>query len=164
MKRRARRTTIEVAILAVLAVAPVAVLAFAHWDTVRDHVEAWHFQLTRETKTADPKLDRGPERLYRGGYYGLEGLKALPIDEREPFYEAPTPWLCSLAEWSDNPVIYNRAEVSSRKYYIVVSTTDEKTRRPSGILRIVRGNGWRVLKQRFPQRAYVVIRDQGATR
>jgi len=48
MKPRSRRITIGAA---VLAVPLVAVLAIANWGTVRDHVEAWHFHLTRETFT-----------------------------------------------------------------------------------------------------------------
>jgi len=30
------------------------------------------------------------------------------------------------------------------------------------ILKVLGSNGWRVIEQRFPRRAYVVIRDQGA--
>jgi len=51
MKPRARRITIGAAAVAVVL---VAVLAVAYWATVRDHVEAWHFQLTRKAKTITP--------------------------------------------------------------------------------------------------------------
>src|SRR5688572_3070678 len=50
MKPRARRVTMGVA---ALVAALLSVLVVTHWGTVRDHVEAWHFQLTRETDTAE---------------------------------------------------------------------------------------------------------------
>jgi hypothetical protein len=34
----------------------VAFLVAANWATVRDHVEAWHFQLTRETETVTAEV------------------------------------------------------------------------------------------------------------
>jgi len=43
MKPRARRVTIGAVLGAVL----VAALVVTHWGTVRDHVEAWHFQEDR---------------------------------------------------------------------------------------------------------------------
>jgi hypothetical protein len=39
---------------AALVAVVVAVLTVTHWTTVRDHVEAWRFQLTRETRTIQP--------------------------------------------------------------------------------------------------------------
>ena len=59
MKPRARRVTMGVAVLVAII---LAVLVATHWGTVRDHVEAWHFQLTTETETviAEPIL-RGPQ-------------------------------------------------------------------------------------------------------
>jgi hypothetical protein len=33
------------------------VLMVAHWDTVRGDLEAWHFQLTRQTETIRPDPD-----------------------------------------------------------------------------------------------------------
>jgi len=52
------RRRITIAAVALVA-AVVAVLAVACWGTVRDHVQAWHFQLTRETKTIAPLVDGG---------------------------------------------------------------------------------------------------------
>ena len=46
MKPRARRVTTGMAVLVIVL---VVVLAVANLGTVSDHVEAWHFQLTRET-------------------------------------------------------------------------------------------------------------------
>ena len=37
-----------------LGAALVAVLVVANWGTVRDHVEAWHFQLTTKTEMVLP--------------------------------------------------------------------------------------------------------------
>ena len=64
MNRRGKRLALGVM---AMGLAAVIVLAVANWGTVRDHVEAWRFQLTRETVTMDPGdvIVRGHER--RGG-------------------------------------------------------------------------------------------------
>jgi len=152
----ARRVVIDVSTL--LAAIIVLLVVIADWPTIWDHVAAWQFQLTKETETFDATHHHGPEPLLREGYYGLEGEQALPIDERKPFYETPTPWLYRLAEHSGVPVIFTRVDASTRKYYLVVPPTDEDTRHSSDILRILRANGWRIVEQRFPCRAYIVIR------
>jgi hypothetical protein len=60
MKLRTRRlTTRAIALGAVV----VSVLAIAHWNTVRDHFEAWTFQFRRATKTIEP-LTRSPAARY----------------------------------------------------------------------------------------------------
>ena len=51
MKQRAWRITIGAAALVVVL---LAVLVVTHWGAVRDHVKAWHFQLTRQTKALHP--------------------------------------------------------------------------------------------------------------
>jgi len=51
VKPRARGITIGAATLVALV---VAVLVVANWGSVRDHVEAWHFQLTRKTISTEP--------------------------------------------------------------------------------------------------------------
>ena len=51
MKPRARRITIAAAVLGVTV---IGVLMALNWSTVRDHVEAWRFQLARQTTTIEP--------------------------------------------------------------------------------------------------------------
>jgi hypothetical protein len=48
MKRRARRVTIGAAGLGAVV---LGVLAVVHWQGIRDHVEAWRYFLTTETRT-----------------------------------------------------------------------------------------------------------------
>jgi len=52
MKPRARRLT---SAAACLTAGVIVVFVVLNWSTVRDHVEAWHFQLTRETDTTMPR-------------------------------------------------------------------------------------------------------------
>ena len=52
MNRRGKRLALGVM---AVGVAVVLVLAVAHWSTIRDHVEAWQFQLTTQTETIGPK-------------------------------------------------------------------------------------------------------------
>jgi len=66
MKPRARRITVGAA---ALEAAVLAVLVVINWGTVRDHVEAWHFQLTRNTKTIQPNA----------GYQAFDQLAEVPL-------------------------------------------------------------------------------------
>ena len=125
MKPRARRVTIAAA---GLGAGVVALLVVLNWGTVRDHVQAWYFQLTRETKTIEPlSID----------------AKAFRIEERL-FHVAANRSRC--------PVIFDPGEVLTRERYGGLE--------PSGGAKgLLEANGYRVLEQRFPRRAYVVIRD-----
>jgi hypothetical protein len=51
MKRRGWRVALTVATIEFVLVA--CLVAF-NWDTVRDHAEAWWFQLATETRTIEP--------------------------------------------------------------------------------------------------------------
>ena len=51
MNRRGKRLTLGVM---VVGIGVVLVLGIVHWDTIHDHGEAWHLQLTRETETFEP--------------------------------------------------------------------------------------------------------------
>ena len=61
MKPRARRVAIGAA---VLGAGVVGVLVALNWGTVRDHVEAWHFQLTTETEMMEPKASMSQGALH----------------------------------------------------------------------------------------------------
>jgi hypothetical protein len=103
MKPRARRISL---VAAALGMGLTAVLVLANWGTVRDHVQAWHFQLTRET------ISTGP-------------CPFIFIFDSE---DAPEDW---------------------RNFYNDLSAG----------LSAGPADRWRFLEQRFPRRAYVVIRD-----
>jgi hypothetical protein len=113
MKHRARRVTIGALCLGALV---VAVLVVACWGTVRDHVEAWHFQLTRETMTI-PHPSGWPVILASGDRKALDTPITLPD-----------------------------------RYKNVVTVDFGRA--------LLEANGWRVLDQRFPRRAYVLIRTE----
>jgi hypothetical protein len=152
MKPRARRVTLAAA---VLGAGVIAVLVVAHWDMVRDHVEAWYFQLTRETETVEYAA------------YKSMGLETLIVDAMasNPHVtlgcEADA-FLLLLGRESGGPVIVAVEDLSKEVRWSFDET------QPKGKLagptlpqlarRILESNGFRVLEQRFPRRAYVVIR------
>jgi hypothetical protein len=107
MNRRGKRLTLGVM---AVGLAVVIVLVIAHWGTVRDHVEAWHFQLTRETESMDP----------------------APWDSGPPLVFAPA----ETVSWPALPA---------------------KAWHTADLAVTLGASGLRVLEQRFPRRAYVVI-------
>ena len=128
-KRRTRRVVLGAAALVALV---LGALVVANWSTVRDHVEAWRFQLRQETAMieSDPK-----------------GMSRQPRTEEQLLHFA--------AARFHRPVIFSPREVTSSRL---------RTMRGRGVREILENRGWRFLEQRFPRRAYVVIRDEGATR
>jgi len=135
MKQRARRAVIGTGALgAVLLIA----LVVANWSTVRDHVQAWHFQLTRTTETLEPWCGRcGNQTETALRFFGLADMSGRPVifalDEN---YDVPT--------WGNPPLPPYRS--------LALKSAND-------VMRVLEGEGWRVLEQRFPRRAYVVIRD-----
>jgi hypothetical protein len=75
------------------------------------------------------------------------------------FHSPPTALFCLIADWSGHPVIFSPTEGVGSDFCLVL-TKDAETMRAPEALRIVTANGWRVLEQRFPRRAYVVIRGE----
>jgi hypothetical protein len=171
MKPRARRVTMGVAALVAII---AAVLVVANWSTVRDHVEAWHFQLTRETETIEPRLLAPPPR--EGGGHEIE------INDPE-FNARPK---AGLAQHFDSVVNKHGIQAPSVARYLLeklarcsclsvifdpTQTDDPSVSRgeamvarswPEGPQPALRRHGFRVLEQRFPRRAYVVIRAAAA--
>jgi hypothetical protein len=135
MKRRARRAVvISIATAATLA----SILVFAYWDSVRDHVEAWHFQLTRKTATIDP-FSVKPSRVNEDGVFVFE-----------------CPGLEVLAANAMRSIIVDPAEARDVPLRVVHRRLGEDE-----VVRVLREEGYRVLEQRLPQRAYVAIRAAG---
>jgi len=156
MKPRARRVTIGAAMLGT---AIVTALVIVNWRTVRDHVEAWHFQLTRETETIEPEpaLKQSPREFIwalgddmtlmdmRDCFLVLatySGLKVIFDSATDDEYSALYPLTPAFPCWWVLPLGSNLTAASS--------------------LDNIQANGWRVLQQRIPRRAYVVIREDHA--
>ena len=134
-KPRARRVTLAAA---VLGAGVSGVLVVLNWGTVRDHFEAWHFQLTRETETMDP----GPP------------LRDPPMFDLKD-------WLVLLTTASDQSAIFAPTQEVESGLPCVFSFPRDQSH-GSAILDVLGTHGWRVIEQRFPRRAYVVIRDPAA--
>ena len=127
MKPRARRVVLGAAALGAVL---VAVLVVTHWPTIRDHADAWHFQLTHRTAImiAGGRCDYGAPNQSKG--------------ERLSF---------ALAAFSGRPVIFDPAQDDYDPMW------DDYDPMPDTGGLIV-PLGYRVLEQRFPRTAFVVIR------
>ena len=149
-----------------MGIAVVIVSAVAHWSTVRDQVEAWHFQLTTETQTIEPRL-LAPLAPH-------EGAQEIEIDDPE--------FKARLAQHVESVLLRHGFQAPSMARYLIedlarcsgftvifdpAQTDDPSVSRgeavieqlwPEGPQPSLRRHGWRVLEQRFPRRAYVVIR------
>jgi hypothetical protein len=144
VKRRARRVTIAAA---VLGTGVLAVLVALNWSTVRDHCDAWRFQLARKTKTIQPLAVRGAVMI---------------------------PWPVQVIAQTVEPGTYRIEDslfrVAANEFRCSVTFDPEEVppvirgRTVCNIRRFLAASGYRILEQRFPRRAYVLIRDQGATR
>jgi len=157
MKRRARRAVIGAAALVVVLL--LAALVVANWSTIRDHIEAWHFQLTRETTAIDPErnpsLDcarlKGSESS-QGRSFALQGVfGVLTCSGYSVIHDLPERalherWVTWPPLPKDPDDIRNFFAGSS--WSIVITATDELA------IRILRASGYRVLEQRFPRRAW----------
>jgi hypothetical protein len=143
MKPRPRRVAIAAAALGVVVVAVAVVL---NWTAVRDHVEAWHFQVTRETVTTiepNPGFARHCwDEPPSGG-----GWTASPVEVLE-----------CLATLSGVPVVIDAGD---RPAVTVWGITGKPS--PGDLAGYLASSGYRVLEQRFPRHAYVVMRDEGTT-
>jgi hypothetical protein len=132
--------------VALLGAAVVGVLLVAHWGAARDHVEAWHFQLTRETVMMEGCEEHATISQAMCAY-AAEALEEMSCGRPILF--------CLLPECLGSPVIvdptFSYRAIRGRKPW---GTSD--------VLCALKENGFR-LEQRFPRKAYVVIRDQGAT-
>jgi hypothetical protein len=146
MNRRGKRLTFGVM---AVGLAVLLSLAIAHWSTVRDHLEVWHFQLTRETVTiASATPFEFDNYLYAEG-------------EPEPLIQLDGCLLALAADLSRSVVFDSALEPSNRVLLwnveggIPVTGTVSLT-----ALKHLRAGGFRVLEQRFPRRAYIVILDE----
>ena|SRR5688572_7738704 len=139
MKRRARARRVLIAVTALMATIS-AVLMAANWTTVRDHVHAWHLQLTREIKMIEP----------------VPGLQGMPLrfvgDTPADTWENLPVFLQRVANCTARPVIFAIEDDSPAVRVIMRGAMTMY----SGALDVY---GLRIVEQRFPGRAYVVVRD-----
>ena len=151
MNRRGKRVTLGVM---AVGLAVVLVLGIAHWDTVRDHVEAWHFQLSRQTKTALPDAALKELRLDGDGHL----LRSQISREQDT---APVIFLRLFATTSGYAVIWAADDSRILDRQIILPTRPEEV--GTDVMKAeLEAMGYRVLEQRFPRRAYVVIVDAHA--
>jgi hypothetical protein len=129
MNRRARRATIGAA---ALGAALVAILVVVYRDCIRDHVGAWHFQLTRKTEMIQPPLE--------GGLHGesTDGPLLIRI----------------AAEELHCPIIFDPADMPQ-----IEKVRADLLHGEGRMLGLLEKSGWRVLEQRFPRRAYICMRS-----
>jgi hypothetical protein len=148
MKPRARRVTIAAAVLG------AGVVGVLVYPTVRDHVEAWRLQLTRETVTIEPGLVwKDHPLVWRRSCESL--VTELKRDGKWVSCSPTAALFCILVDYSGQPVIFD--PVAARSAFFGMKGSSSLS--TAHVLQIVRDNGWRVLEQRFPRKAYVVIRD-----
>jgi hypothetical protein len=136
--------------VAATGLAVVLVVGILYRGAVRGHVEAWWFQVTRETFTIEPepKLKGVPGTLtFHGTPFAIvEALPITTLNDRALF--------CLVANHTGISVVFDPAAATGflkfREEYYSRLTSD-------GAIKSLESNGWRFLEQRFPRRAYVVI-------
>jgi hypothetical protein len=155
MKPGARRITIAATFLVA---AVVAALAAWRSSAVRNHVEGWRFQLTQTTETITPDPAWKDLPLDEGGQlrWSRLGRPARREDVSRVF-------LRIMASASGRPVVLATADCGALGREIIMPTRLEEigTAMMTAELETM---GWRVLEQRFPRSAYVVIRDKARER
>jgi hypothetical protein len=104
------------------------VVAF-NWGVVGDHAQAWWFQVTRKTAKVQPDSFLGDGSIHPANLWLLRQLASL--SGHAVIYDPTSPWL----------------HVTKRSLQAPGKTT----------VRTLREDGWRILEQYFPQRAYVVV-------
>ena len=155
-----RRVTVA---LGFLVVTSAAVLLALHWSKVEFHLEAWCFQLAGGTVTIVPGKVRSVSLA--GQSFGRDSTR----------FELENV-LGLLSDQSGYPVVYNPADGPLDPEDSALPAGTWWPRKPSGgdywsrpsitvlctgdmALAILATNGWRIIHQRFPRRAYIVIRD-----
>jgi hypothetical protein len=161
-KSSIRRATLALGFLGLVF---AAVLLALHWDTVAAHYGAWRFQLGKNTVTIRPAKARGVSLT--GQAFGMDSTRFELEDV-----------LALLSDQSGYPVIYDPADgpVDARDSRLPTGKTWWPGAPQGGdqwsptsftvlctaemALSMLAKNGWKVIDQRFPRRAYILIRDQ----
>jgi hypothetical protein len=162
MKRRARQTVIIAAVLVALV---VGALVVANWDTVREHVEVWHFLLTKETEEIEPNPAWETQSLETRRGFRRKLTRRERVDLQQDvdtagIYDTEC-ILQVLANSSGRPVIFSLAAVSqddSEPTWLLTAKWMSSAT-AVGALNMLKLDGWRVIEQRFPRKVYVLIRE-----
>ena len=151
MKRRGLRFTLTAGAIGLAVVA--GVVAF-NWGVVRDHVEAWWFQLHLADGDGGTGLEGVLAALIRP--YGVHGSfdSAGQILQYEHVYN-PFSLLLALVRESGCPVIFASAQDLDPPNITLASQLQNVT--TDTIRAVLQANGYRIIEQRFPRRAYVVV-------
>jgi hypothetical protein len=159
--KRGKRIAFTVAATGVVMVLGVGIL---YRRVVLDHIQAWHFQLTTKTETIRPSpvdpfslpTDRFERTVTQPEVYSQLNIYDRLSDKGKRFSWHAYPvslFLHLLANYSVRPVIFSASENPDSVIIGHGSLTTES------VVRLAfKDNGWRVLDQRFPRRAFVVIR------
>jgi hypothetical protein len=161
-KSSIRRATLGLGFLGLVF---AAVLLTLHWDTVAAHYGGWRFQLAKNTVTIRPgkvrRVSLTGQAIGMGATrFELEDVLALlsdqsgypviydpadgPVDARDSRLPSGKTW------WSGAP---QGGDHWSPHSFTVLCTAEM-------VLSMLAKNGRRVIDQRFPRRAYIVIRDE----
>jgi hypothetical protein len=169
-----RRVTIVAAVLGVGVVSILVVLNL----TVRDHIEACWFQLTRKTETIEPYPAEIAEILEKE-IRESPGVFEVLLNGDDRFVDLDG-YLAVLAAYSGCSVIFGNVDNALPRTRHVVKDQTRLLRRAlesqhfdvapalqrrdllqgvaEAVLEVLRANGLRVFEQRLPRKAYVVIR------
>jgi hypothetical protein len=148
MTHRGKRLTCGVMVVGLVVVLG---LAFAYRNPILQHVEAWRFQLTRETKTALPDAALKELRLDGDGQL----LRSQICREQDT---APLIFLRLFATTSGYAVIWAADDSRILDWQIILPTRPEEV--GTDVMKAeLEAMGWRVLEQRLPRRAYVLMID-----
>jgi hypothetical protein len=135
MKCRGLRATF---IAGAIGFAVVAAVAF-NWDVVRDHAEAWWFEMTTRTESLLPDPSK-------------KGMAAKNASPWPPRLEC----LQFIADYSGVPVIFD-AENSDLEEVSTWAKRGLSCATAEASLNVLRDGNWRIIRQSFPRAAYVAI-------
>jgi hypothetical protein len=162
MNRRGKRLAFTVAATGLAVLLGLGIL---HWSTVRDHVEAWYFQLTMETETVEPNpgvkgvaIDLEPDIFSKDWFVGgISGLREI-----SGYIYTPRILFSSLANCTGWPVTFD-SKGAADDSRIPLSTRLQNVS-AERFRMLLNANNYRVIEQRFPRKAYIVICAENALR
>jgi hypothetical protein len=152
--KRGKRLAFTVAATALVV---VVVLGMVYRGALRDHLEAWHFQLTRKTEIVEPDPSQ-KEIPNRGTGFHMRGTGEKSAMHPQAADCSSLPYIRLLAGYSGVRVIFS--DDGPKPLFRTV--TMRRVPGDVGVEKIKKAlerEGWRIIEQRFPRKAYVVIRD-----
>jgi hypothetical protein len=145
MKRRGLRVALTTG---AIGLAPIAGLVAFNWGVVRDHAEAWWFQTTSEARTFQP-TDK-PSPLLQPEFQ----LMCLAIHTGCAVVGDPACFPKSPSHNTWRYIVQHAREVDGTVRLDGIMPGPDTA---SGMLQALRSDGYHIVEQRFPRRAYVVV-------